>query len=43
MDQGHNYNDEIMSDPGFKDIDKQPTIIKVVGVGGGGSNAIKQM
>ena len=43
MDQGHNYNDEIMSDPGFKDIDKQPTIIKVVGVGGGGNNAINHM
>lgn len=43
MDQGYNYNDEVMSDPGFKDIDTQPTIIKVVGVGGGGNNAINHM
>lgn len=43
MDQGQNYNEEVMGDPGFKDIDKKPTIIKVVGVGGGGNNAINHM
>ncbi|MGM9824294.1 MAG: cell division protein FtsZ, partial [Muribaculaceae bacterium] len=32
-----------MGDPGFKDDDKMPTIIKVVGVGGGGGNAINHM
>ncbi|MGN0214189.1 MAG: cell division protein FtsZ [Muribaculaceae bacterium] len=32
-----------MDDPGFKDDEKMPTIIKVVGVGGGGNNAINHM
>ena len=43
MNQAQNFNDEVMGDPGFKDDDKMPTIIKVVGVGGGGGNAINHM
>lgn len=33
----------IDEDSGFSDLDKQPTNIKVIGVGGGGNNAINYM
>ena len=36
------YN-SLDQDSGFEDTKKQPTIIKVVGVGGGGNNAINHM
>jgi len=35
--------DNIDANPGFEDTPKTPTIIKVVGVGGGGNNAINHM
>lgn len=35
--------DEIERDPGFKDTNDSPNIIKVIGVGGGGNNAINHM
>ena len=35
--------DTIQVNPGFDDSEKMPTIIKVVGVGGGGNNAINHM
>ena len=43
MNQAQNFNDEVMGDPGFNDTVSMPTIIKVVGVGGGGGNAINHM
>ena len=43
MDTQNRY-EEAMEDPGFKtDIDPQAPIIKVVGVGGGGCNAVSHM
>ncbi len=38
-----NYVEDIDKDPGFNDLGETPTIIKVIGVGGGGSNAINHM
>lgn len=35
--------DSVDQNPGFKEEKKNPTIIKVVGVGGGGNNAINHM
>ena len=43
MDNQDKYN-EAMEDPGFNlDLDPQAPIIKVVGVGGGGGNAVNHM
>ena len=38
-----NIYDSVDQNPGFKEEKKNPTIIKVVGVGGGGNNAINHM
>ena len=38
-----NIQDMIQDNPGFVETEKTPTIIKVVGVGGGGNNAINHM
>ena len=43
MDESTKYQD-VMEDPGFKNnITANPTIIKVIGVGGGGNNAVNHM
>ena len=36
-------NEDIYQDPGFQDEKEKATIIKVIGVGGGGNNAINHM
>ena len=38
-----NIYDSVDQNPGFNEEKKNPTIIKVVGVGGGGNNAINHM
>ncbi|MGM9803863.1 MAG: cell division protein FtsZ [Muribaculaceae bacterium] len=41
--KGNDLSEEVLDDPGFNAPDSQPSIIKVIGVGGGGNNAINHM
>ena len=43
MDKNNNIYNTIDNDPGFEVEKKTPTLIKVVGVGGGGNNAVNHM
>ena len=42
-DHGHDIMSTMDKDSGFLDKEKMRTIIKVMGVGGGGNNAINHM